>query len=261
MGWRILKFIEHLFYRRHRHGRGIHSPYLFDLVHGAIFNAKRIAVPEGIRTIHHSLLKDPTLIPALSVGQESKVDRAGNRSVASFARGSSVSPKYGALLLRVSRWFQPEMVIELGTGLGISTLYLSAGSPGIPLHTLEGNPHRAEFSEKLIKRSGLKGVKVHRGAFEELLPVLEHDLKGRYLAFMDGNHSYEPTLRYMRTLLGIAGEEALVILDDIHWSREMHRAWKEVCSWPETRVSVDLFHMGILLLRRDLQKARVKIKF
>ena len=51
------------------------------------------------------------------------------------------------------------------------------------------------------------------------------------------------------------------IMDDIYWSRDMHKAWKEIISWPEVRVSVDLFHMGILLLRRDLHKREIKIKF
>jgi hypothetical protein len=41
----------------------------------------------------------------------------------------------------------------------------------------------------------------------------------------------------------------------------MYRAWKEVISWPEVRMSVDLYHLGILLLRKDLLRARVKIKF
>ena len=50
-------------------------------------------------------------------------------------------------------------------------------------------------------------------------------------------------------------------MDDIYWSRGMQRAWKEVSSWPEVQVSIDLFHMGVLLLRKDLTKTKIKIKF
>ena len=52
-----------------------------------------------------------------------------------------------------------------------------------------------------------------------------------------------------------------IIMDDIYWSKEMYLAWKEVISWPEVRVSIDLYRLGILLLRKDLNKAHVKIKF
>ena len=62
-------------------------------------------------------------------------------------------------------------------------------------------------------------------------------------------------------MLEKAGEEAVIVMDDIYWSKGMHRAWKEISGWPEVRVSLDLFHMGILLLRRDLHKRKIKIKF
>jgi hypothetical protein len=41
----------------------------------------------------------------------------------------------------------------------------------------------------------------------------------------------------------------------------MNEAWREVISWQEVRVSMDLFQMGILLLRSDLNKVDFKIKF
>ena len=50
-------------------------------------------------------------------------------------------------------------------------------------------------------------------------------------------------------------------MDDIYWSKGMQRAWKEVIAWLEVRVSIDLFYMGILLLRRDMAKEHLKIKF
>jgi hypothetical protein len=91
----------------------------------------------------------------------------------------------------------------------------------------------------------------------EILPLMP----GRFLAYVDGNHHYDPTVNNVKNLMGRAGEEAVIIMDDIYWSRDMHQAWCEIISWPETRVSIDLFQMGILLLRKDLQSAHLKIKF
>ena len=79
--------------------------------------------------------------------------------------------------------------------------------------------------------------------------------------YLDGNHRYEPTLRYIRWILGRAGEEAVIVVDDIYWSKGMQQAWKEIIRWPEVRVSIDLFHMGILLFRKDLAKTTLKMKF
>jgi predicted O-methyltransferase YrrM len=261
MTWRILKYIQHQFYRRHRKGHGIHAPYLFEFVHEVVFNASEREVPGKIIHVHRELKKDKSMIPVGKLGATSNVDPSGERSVRSFVQGSSVNEKYGALLHRISHWFRPDMIIELGTGLGISTIYLSSGSPETPLHSIEGNTDRADFAAQLMCKCDLGPVSIHWGEMEEKLEDLMPLLEGRFLAFVDGNHRYEPTVSYVKKLLAKVGEEAVIIMDDIYWSKEMHRAWKEVVSWPGVRVSIDLFHMGILLLRRDLNRDKVKIKF
>ncbi|MEN8155933.1 MAG: class I SAM-dependent methyltransferase [Bacteroidota bacterium] len=270
MIWRILKYIQHLFHRRHRRGHAIHSPYVFEFVNGVVFNADRVTVPDEITGMHRALKKDRSMLPVGKLGATSNVDpagdRSGQRSVGSFVKGSSVSEKYGALLHRITRWFNPEMVIELGTGLGVSTIYLASGSAERPLHSIEGNTDRADFAAHLINRCNLGFVSIHWGEMEEkleeLMPVLGGEGRtGRFVAFVDGNHRYEPTVAYVKRLIERAGEEAVIIMDDIYWSEGMNRAWKEVISWPEVRVTVDLYHLGILLLREDLSKAHIKVKF
>ena len=238
MYWRIFKYISHLFHTRHRHGHGIHSPYLFEFVNTVLFNSQGTEAPREILKEHRKL-----------------------RSAYAFVRRSSVSQRYGLLLYRITRWFQPEMIIELGTGMGISTLYLSSGSPGTPLHSIERDRERAALAAQLICRCCPGPVSIHWGEMEEKLEDVGLLIPQRFVAFVDGNHHYEPTVEYVRKLMERAGDEAVLVLDDIYWSRGMYRAWKEVSSWPEVRVSIDLFHMGILLLRKDLHKTEIKINF
>jgi len=272
MGWRIFKYFQHLFYRKHRKGHGIHSPYLFQFVNGVVFNGDRVNVPETILRAHADLRKNTSFIPPAEEkilwGAQSKVDSNEVRSIQSFVRSSSVNQTQGALLFRIAHWLNPEMILELGTGLGVSTIYLTSGlveasdqdSGLFNVHTIEGDPARALFSQQLFKRLGLNGVKVHCGDVDEKMEELAAKLPGRFLVFVDANHKYEPTLRYLRLLINTTGEETVIVLDDIYWSKGMCRAWNEVISWPEVRVSMDLFYMGILLLRRDLHKTHLKIK-
>jgi predicted O-methyltransferase YrrM len=238
MLWRIFNYIKHLFFFRHRKGHGIHSPYVFEFVNQVLFNAARIETPAGILEEHRKLA-----------------------SAYTFVRRSSVSTRYGSLLYRIIRWSRPEMILELGTGLGISTIYLSSGAPEVPLHSIEGNKERAAIAAQLICRSCSGPVSIHWGEMEQKLEEILPLLPARFVAFVDGNHHYKPTVNYVRELVSRAGDEALIVMDDIYWSRGMNRAWKEVCSWPEVRVSIDLFHSGILLLRKDLHKTNFKIKF
>lgn len=249
MLWRIFKYLAHFFHLRHRKGHGIHSPYLFEFVNLVVYNSEKVSVPPGARLEHRRLMKDLSL-----AGGE-------GRSVRSFVLHSSVSEKKGALLHRIARWFRPEMMVELGTGLGISTLYLATGSPGIPLHSIEGNTQRATFAAHLVNRCQLGPVSIHWGDMDEKLDEILPLMPGRFLAYVDGNHRHDPTVSYVRLLMERAGEEAVIVLDDIYWSRDMHRAWLEIIRWPEIRASIDLYHLGILLLRKDLNCAHLKTKF
>ena len=227
--------------------------------------------------MHRVMKKDCTLIPeeheerggAYGAGSKtgrwlpgrSGTGRNTHLSVARFVRRSSVSRKYGDLLYRIARWQAPQEILELGTGLGISTMYLGAGTPDAPLHSIEGSKVRALLAQQVIQRAGLKNVEVKQGEVENQLEEILPGLQSRYLAFMDANHHFEPTLRYLSSILEKEGEEAVIVMDDIYWSRGMYRAWKEAISWPEVRVSIDLYHLGILLLRKDLNKTHLKIKF
>ena len=260
MSWRILKYIQHLFYRGHRKGHRIHSPYVFEFINGVVFNAKQWQVPVQTVRVHKVMRKDCSLIPR-NEPPGGIADENDTRSISSFVKKASVSFKYGALLYRISHLFEAESVVELGSGLGISTAYLRAGSPQTSFHSVEGGRIRALLAAQVIYRSKLNKVNIHQGDIGEELPGILADASGRLLAYVDGNHHYEPTLAYLEQLVGHAGEEAVIIMDDIYWSKGMQRAWKEVISWPEVRVSIDLFNMGILLLRRDLDKVNLKIWF
>ena len=261
MWWRIGKYLMHQFNLRHRHGHGIHSPYLFEVVHSVIFNAIGIRVPGWVTEVHRQLRSEKAMLPAAGPGAPSLVKGGPQKSVSSFVARSSVTEKYGALLFRISHWFRPEVILELGTGVGISTLYLAAGSPGVPVHTIEGIRERADFSEELFKRSRLATVQVHVGEMEEVLGSLAGEVNGRMLVFVDGNHRFDPTIGYLKWILRQAGAESVVVMDDLYWSKEMIRAWREIISWSEVRMSIDLYQMGVLLLRTDLNKVELKIKF
>jgi len=271
MIWRTGKYLQHQLYLRRRRGFGIHSPYLYAFLDQVLYNAQGWEVPANVTALHRSLKTDRTPLGADAPGAGS---RAGFLAVrrreftrGGFVRRASVSGKYGALLHRTARWFSPEAMLETGTGLGISSLYLGSGAPGVPLHTIEGAPERARLSAGLHLRAGLARVVVHTDQLEpglrKVLADLEQhdDYHGRMLAFVDADHRFGPTLEVVRALLEHTGDEAIVVLDDIYWSEGMYHAWAEIIRWPQIRISIDLFRMGILLLRRDLHKSHLKLNF
>jgi hypothetical protein len=46
----------------------------------------------------------------------------------------------------------------------------------------------------------------------------------------------------------------MVVLDDIHWSKEMEQAWKYCKDHGSVTLSVDLFFAGVLFFRQEIRE-------
>lgn len=167
---------------------------------------------------------------------------------------SGMSLAYGQLLFRIARYFQPSVMVELGTSLGISTLYLAMGYPSGQITTIEGCQETSAMAKKNFQLLGLSNVKQFIGSFEDVLPIVLHDLGKVDLIFIDGNHRKGPTLQYFYQCLQHIHDDSVLILDDIHWSDEMEEAWNEIRLNPSVTITIDLFRMGLVFFRKGLSK-------
>src|SRR5690349_6610339 len=117
----------------------MHSPFVFDFILNVLNSGKHYAAPVEIEKIRSRLLNDQRPIQANDLGAGSRKARQ-KRTVKQLAKTSLKSKKYAQLLYQLAKHYQPRQVIELGTSLGITTLYLSEAIPGSEIITIEGNP-------------------------------------------------------------------------------------------------------------------------
>src|SRR6185295_376097 len=170
--------------------------------------------------------------------------------------------KYAQLLYRIVKYYQPDSVIELGTSLGITTSYLSRARPGGDVFTLEGSTEIAGIARQNFKSLELQNVKVAEGNFDYTLPSVLYHLTSVGVVFIDGNHRCEPTENYFHWLLEKANPDSIFIFDDIHWSKEMERAWEHIKEHPSVRCSIDLFFIGVIFFRPEFkEKQHFTIRF
>jgi predicted O-methyltransferase YrrM len=123
---------------------------------------------------------------------------ASERHREEHGQGCTVYPtSSGPLLGVLSAAVEARRVLELGTGLGYSALWLAHG--GGRVETIEEDARHAELARSNFEREGVDVV-VHVGAGREILPALE---PGYDLAFNDGEpvefgsdlHEFERLLR------------------------------------------------------------------
>ncbi|HXB92614.1 MAG TPA: class I SAM-dependent methyltransferase, partial [Puia sp.] len=141
------------------------------------------------------------------------------------------------------------------TSLGLSTAYLAGGAPEARVWTVEGAASVADVARKNFEGLGLKNIQSLIGGFDEVLAtqgVLD-EMGPIDMAFIDGNHRYEPTLRYFETLVARMSPASVLIFDDIHWSEEMEEAWAAIQNDPRVLLAVDLFFIGLVFFREEFK--------
>jgi len=243
-------------------GHGIHSPFVFEFVTKVLNGKKDVDVYNAIEAVRKQLLQDNTTITVQDFGAGSRVIGTKQRIVKQIA-GTSLKPKkYSQLLHRVVQFYQPKTILEIGTSLGITTAYLAKAKFDANVITMEGANAIAAIAGENFRSLNISNIQQVIGNFDDTLPSTISALKRVDLAFIDGNHRYEPTIAYFQQILKKANNNTIIILDDIYWSEEMEQAWAWVKDHEQVRLTIDLFAIGIVVLRPEiLHKQHFRIRY
>jgi predicted O-methyltransferase YrrM len=176
------------------------------------------------------------------------------------ACAASKDPVPASLLFLLVEEFQPRRVLELGTNVGISSGYLAVALDRNPndgsLYTLEASPYRLQRARGLHRRLAVDNVEYREGLFEDTLGQTLADMETVDMAFVDGHHRLEPTLRYFDLIKARLAPRAVVVFDDIRISDEMRRAWGEIQGDQRVTLAVDLYAIGVCVVDASPRLAR-----
>ena len=230
----------------------LHSPFVFELARNVLRDRRHYYHFEAIESRRKALLKRTESIDLTDHGAGSRTVAGNRRTVRDITRTSAVNRKFGRMLFRLVRYFKPEYVIELGSSVGISTLYLATAHHGQTI-SIEGDPAVAAIARKSLGciPEATKNARVITGTFDDVLPQVLEELPRVDLAYIDGNHQKAATLSYFEQILPKVDNNSVLIFDDIYWSPEMAEAWEAIKASPKVRITVDLFRMGLVFFREE----------
>ncbi|HOK26045.1 MAG TPA: class I SAM-dependent methyltransferase [Bacteroidales bacterium] len=257
----VINNLKYKVFSRHKRGHGIHSPFVFNLITHVFRNKIDPTVVSTIENIRKEMLADPSFVKVTDYGSGSKHFRDGMRKVSSIAKYSSVPKKYGELLHKFAAEYGGTDIIEMGTSLGISALYLATGARGTMVHTIEGCPVVSEIAKRNFEKAGCRNIRVYTGKFDEVLPELKEKNIRPGLVFIDGDHRKDALLKYFETICSMCNDKSVVIIDDIHRSVEMAEGWAEIKKMKNVSVTIDICRMGIVFLRKGISKFDYVIRY
>ena len=252
--------LKYFLFSRHKYAYGIHSPFLYHLIRKCFLAKDRDYVLKDVEVLYKTMKKDKNEIKIYDLGAGSKKMKGEKRRITDIAKYSVMPLKYRVLLRKLVKYFKPKNVLELGTSLGITSLYLTYD---IDTHlvTIEGCKSIAEIAQKNfdIFRKKAK-IDLRNDSFDEFIDKNEKLFFD--MIILDGNHTYEATLRYFEKLLSKNGkQEQIFIIDDIYWSKNMTRAWEKIKQNPRITLTLDLCRLGIAFTSTKLSKQNFVIRY
>jgi predicted O-methyltransferase YrrM len=241
----------------------VHSPFLYQMICEVIRNNKPVEGEDKIEMLRKECLQNRSIIFKTDFG--TGAGGSGSKkypvTVRSVARRSLASRKEARRLSRMVSFVHAGRILELGTSLGITTAYLAKANPGARIITLEGCPELSKMASNHFSGLDLKNITVRVGRFEDTLGPSLEELEKVDLVFIDGNHRGEALLNYFNRCLGHANNNTVIVIDDIHASPSMERAWETICRDERVRVSLDLFYSGWVFLRKESSKQHFKLRY
>jgi len=253
---------DYLLYRlkaKTRHG--LHSPFVYRLVDKVIYDYSAKKVYDEIEAIRNQLLADDRMITVTDLGAGSHVNNNKQKRVGDIAKNALKPPRLAQLLYRLAADARPDNIIELGTCLGTTSVYLQKAAPKAKVYTLEGCPQTAGVAAETFEKTGTGNINLVVGNFDDTLHDVIDSLDKLDFVFVDGNHRKDATLEYFEWCLPKVHEGTVLIFDDIYWSEGMKEAWEQIKAHPQVTVTVDFFWIGLVYFRKGQVKEDFVIRY
>lgn len=255
----LLNYIKYRFNSDNEHN--IHSPYIYEFYNDVIRDETPYYVYDDIESIRAKLLLTDMEISIEDHGAGSKVNSSNTRKIKDIAKNTLKPNKYGQLLFRLVNHFKPNSILELGTSLGISTLYLAGSSKKIKVTTIEGCPNTTKVARINFDKIGFNHIELINDTFDHYLPNHLAKTNSLDFVFFDGNHQQKATLDYFNLCVEKVHNETIFVFDDIHWSEGMTAAWETIKKHPKVSSTIDIYFMGIVFFNAELSKEDFVLRF
>ncbi len=260
----IIRYLKYFIRASYYKGHGVHSPYIYRFVREVLWAADNNTRYKDIKKLRNKYLCNKSIIEVNDLGAGSRVgDVAKKRKISDVAKHSAVRHKYGKLLSRMVEFYKPNVVVELGTSLGISSAYLCKHMTSKNrFYTIEADENLANIARSNLQTIANANVNVINKDFDTAIPYLINKEADSFdFVFIDGNHKGEATIRYFNKLLPKINNNTIFVFDDIHWSEDMEEAWHYITSHKTSKVSIDLFQFGIVFFCKELSKQHYIVRY
>lgn len=254
---RIKHYIHHLWKAQTIYS--IHSPFLYEFVKECFDKNNHYYFFDEANNIRKKIETSNHKIRYENIGSTSMHLKDKEVSVKEILKTAVTPKELSEIYFRIIVFLKCRNILELGTSLGVNTMYLAHATKGKVI-SIEGQKALFDFASQLFNQYQIKNVELINQHFDNILPELVNQNTFDFV-LIDGNHTYDATLRYFELLKNKMSDKSVMIIDDIYWNKAMTAAWKNIIQSNEISASIDLFRCGILIFNNDIKtKYRLQLR-
>lgn len=167
--------------------------------------------------------------------------------------------RIGQTLFRIVDYIRANNILEIGTFFGIDTLYLSEARKMSNCVSITENLEMADFSKNILDKTNIDNIKIMACNLNEALKNTFGNSKADFVLFnVFGDLSQK--IDYFNCCLSVKHSGTVFVIKHIHCNSQMESFWNIVKDDIEVSASIDMFNMGILFFRKDLEKKNYIIR-
>lgn len=249
-----------LLYRkiRYRKGHGVHSPFMFNFITKVIDERASYYCLNDIELTRKKVIYSEE---AFRYFQEMKQHVLSNDFIKEWIRKMAIKPKSGALLMRITNYFKPKRIVQIGCRTGFSTLHLSSYASDIQTLVFEENEDMRRFCQLVFDKHKARHISLISGRYQEKLPAVLSALGSIDLVFLETHNSIETNLFAIEQCLPHLHRQSILIVSGIKTTKEKEQFWKQLCARSETGVCVDVYEFGIIFFDKKIYKRNYIVSF
>ena len=256
MWYRIKSRLNFLLKSSNQHG--IHSPFVYDLITKCFYDKTPFSAYHNLKALRNKLIYNQDLVKVKHYSETSKVFQSNHQKISTIVKGEGSSYKKQKQLYRITNYFKPKNVLELGTSVGLGSAAMAIASNNSIIKTVEVNKNISDIAKKVFKSYQLKNIQIDTSSFKDFFKKSNYE--NLDLVYLDGTCDKESTIENFNSLLKHSHNESVFIINNIYWSKEMTEAWNIIKKQKEITVSIDTFYWGFLFFRKEQPKQHFTIR-
>jgi len=223
---------------RHRKGYGVHSPFAFNLITGVIY--------EKAQYYDYEYLSD-------LIEKTSRKSSSWNRYLG--------SPKIYEFIFRLANYAHPQTILEIGTSVGASSVYLSCSRKKARFITIDKNSLTNTLATTLFKNYN-GNIDFRFGDVSALVPEAISELESLdFLLLHAGDYPLNAVQLMFKQCISKSNAGSVFLIQDIHKSSALKRWWKEIQLDERVGITFDLYDFGIIFFNRKKIKQHYVVNF